>query len=300
MAKNYLSGCVHGYHVTSGGPPLPYLRGPRPLDRPAADATPPPLPPGDTGLRRPQPFAAPRHLPGWRQEMSWRPRGDMMKLIQSRRVAPRFAVAAMMTLAALTAASLAGASASALPTHTRLSATSAPITVATRSAAPSSRPISKDAPYDSPATNAPYAALRKIAPPPGTDFGHLPRWKKYSGGRVLLREDRVDVRLMKEGVIAFGYTNVNPKLRSYWLDKDAVIYVSGYNLYRITGRIPRGHWDGQYRVTRQEFLDGFNTHGNEHDRCSKFVSVFRLYFDRTHTHVRKIEEIIPDVTLRCL
>ena len=102
------------------------------------------------------------------------------------------------------------------------------------------------------------------------------------------------------GKVVSRGTNVNPKLRSYWLDKDAVIYVSGYNLYRITGRIPRGHWDGQYRVTRQEFLDGFNTHGNEHDRCSKFVSVFRLYFDRTHTHVRKIEEIIPDVTLRCL
>ena len=102
---------------------------------------------------------------------------------------------------------------------------------------PSKRPISADAPYDSPFTNSGSLQLRAIAARPGTDYGHLPRWKHFTDGRVLLREDRVTLRQPPDpGFIR--YTNVNPRLRSYWLDRDVVIRVGIENYERMTGRYP--------------------------------------------------------------
>ena len=126
------------------------------------------------------------------------------------------------------------------------------------------------------------------------DYGHLPRWKKYSGGRVLLREDRVDMRTIPDGTVFSGYTNVNPKLRSYWLDKDAKIYVGGYDYFRITGHYPAPHWNFTYQVSRQQFLDSFNTRGVELHRCIKYTAVYALVFDRSHAHVRQIEQLDVD------
>ena len=102
---------------------------------------------------------------------------------------------------------------------------------------PSTRPISADAPYDSPFTNSGSLRLPAVAARAGTDYGHLPRWKHFADGRVLLREDRVTLRRSPDpGFIR--YTNVNPRLRSYWLDRDVVIRVGIENYQRMTGHYP--------------------------------------------------------------
>ena len=190
-----------------------------------------------------------------------------------------FATAALMaaTVAAGTVASAAPASA-------------CTGSLASAATAAANRPISADAPYDTPALNANMAKYPKITPKAGTDYGHLPRWKKYSGGRALVREDRVDLRRFPVAG-QFGYTNVNPKLRSYWLDKDAVILVDGDNYQRITGHLP-ANYSTLYRVSRQQFLDSFNTGNDPQKRYLRYASVYKLTFDRSHTHLRRIEQIL--------
>jgi hypothetical protein len=152
---------------------------------------------------------------------------------------------------------------------------------------PSRRPISADAPYDSPFTNSGSLLLPAVAARPGTDYGHLPRWKHFADGRVLLREDRVTLRRSPDpGFIR--YTNVNPRLRSYWLDPDVVIRV-GDNYARMTGHSAK---PGTVlnRVSRQQFLDSFHT-DSSWERALKYRTVYRLTFDASHTHLRAIEEL---------
>jgi hypothetical protein len=152
------------------------------------------------------------------------------------------------------------------------------------------RPISADAPFDTPARNGANAHLPVVVAPWGTDFGHLPRWKKYPNGRALLREDRVTVR--RQGrEFYLSWTNVNPRLRSYWLDTDAKILVRGYNYLRMTGKSPTGNFEALRPVSRRQFLYSFNTRGSQSARYVKYRSVYKLTFDRSLTHVRKIEEL---------
>ena len=190
------------------------------------------------------------------------------------------ATAALMaaTMAVSTAGGAVPASACAGPARTAAASTSA-----------LDKPISADAPYDTPRKNAFWAKYPKIAPKAGTDYGHLPRWKQYSNGRALVREDRVDLRRLSTNSY-YGYTNVNPALRSYWLDKDAVILVSGTNYLRITGHEP-AVFKKLYQVSRQRFLDSFNTGGVEWKRYVRYTVVYKLTFDRTHTHLRRIEQM---------
>jgi hypothetical protein len=153
---------------------------------------------------------------------------------------------------------------------------------------PSKRPISADAPYDSPFTNSGSLALPAVAARAGTDYGHLPRWKHFADGRVLLREDRVTLRRSPDpGFIR--YTNVNPRLRSYWLDRDVVIRVGIENFERMTGDYPKPGAELN-RVSRQQFLDSFHT-DSAGDRALKYRAVYRLTFDPSHTHLRAIEEL---------
>ena len=156
---------------------------------------------------------------------------------------------------------------------------------------PSTVPISADAPYDSPASNEWPLTLPAIAPGAGRDFGHLPRWKEYSGGRVLLREDRVTLRRQPQEPGYQLYSNVNPRIRSYWLDPAAAILVYPEQYARMTGRAaPSG--EGRHRVTRQQFLDSFNTHGEAWNQWLKYRAVYRLTFDASHTTVVKLEEVL--------
>jgi hypothetical protein len=153
---------------------------------------------------------------------------------------------------------------------------------------PSKQPISADAPYDSPFTNSGSLTLAAIAPRAGTDYGHLPRWKHFADGRVLLREDRVTLRRSPDqGFIR--YTNVNPRLRSYWLDRDVVIRVGIENYGRMTGHYPTSG-TALNRVGRQQFLDSFHTDSSG-ERALKYRAVYRLTFDASHTHLRAIEEL---------
>jgi hypothetical protein len=156
----------------------------------------------------------------------------------------------------------------------------------------SSTPISPDAPYDTPAQNARWAHLPKVAPARGTDHGHLPRWKHFADGRVLLREDRVDLRQFpppnRPG--RYQYTNVNPLIRSYWLDPAVTITVSRANYVRMTGRQPSQTAD-RGRVTRQQFLDSFNTKSRRYDPFLRYAAVYKITFDRSHTHIRRIDEV---------
>jgi hypothetical protein len=153
---------------------------------------------------------------------------------------------------------------------------------------PSTRPISADAPYDSPFTNSGSLRLPAVTARPGTDYGHLPRWKHYADGRVLLREDRVTLRRSPDPLF-IRYTNVNPRLRSYWLDRDVVIRVRTENYDRMTGHAP-GPGPELRRVSRQQFLDSFHT-DSSFERLLKYRAVYRLTFDASHTHVRAIEEL---------
>jgi hypothetical protein len=153
---------------------------------------------------------------------------------------------------------------------------------------PSKRPISADAPYDSPFTNSGSLRLPAVAARLGTDYGHLPRWKHFADGRVLLREDRVTVRRSPDPSF-IRYTNVNPRLRSYWLDRDVVIRVGIENYQRMTGHYP-GTGTELNRVGRQQFLDSFHT-DNSWKRWLKYRAVYRLTFDASHTHLRAIEEL---------
>lgn len=148
------------------------------------------------------------------------------------------------------------------------------------------RPISADAPFDTPARNAAMARFPVIPARAGTDYGHLPRWKKYSGGRALLREDRVTLRRLPGPAVE--YTNTNPLIRSYWLDRDAAILVGATNYRRMTGRNAPATLA---RVSRAQFLDSFDTRSNAFDRMVKYRSTYRLTFDASHTHIRKIEEV---------
>jgi hypothetical protein len=153
---------------------------------------------------------------------------------------------------------------------------------------PSTRPISADAPYDSPFSNSGSLRLPAVAPRPGTDYGHLPRWKHFADGRVLLREDRVTLRRSPDpGFIR--YTNLNPRLRSYWLDRDVVIRVGIENYERMTGHYPKPGMDLN-RVSREQFLNSFHT-GGSGERALKYRAVYRLTFDASHTHLRAIDEL---------
>jgi hypothetical protein len=153
---------------------------------------------------------------------------------------------------------------------------------------PANTPISHDAPYDTPATNRWPLTLPAREPGAGADHGHLPRWKQYPDGRVLLREDRVTVRVPPEDTGYLTYSNVNPRLRSYWLDPAATITVGNDQYLRMTGRSSA---DPQNAVTRQQFLDSFNTHGNQFDDYLKYRAVYRLTFDAGHTRVVRITEV---------
>ena len=153
---------------------------------------------------------------------------------------------------------------------------------------PSKQPISADAPYDSPFTNSGSLRLPAVAARAGTDYGHLPRWKHFADGRVLLREDRVTLRQSPDSGF-IRYTNVNPRLRSYWLDRDVVIRVGIENYERMTGNYPKPGAELN-RVSRQQFLDSFHT-DNSWERWLKYRAVYRLTFDASHTHLRAIEEL---------
>ena len=153
---------------------------------------------------------------------------------------------------------------------------------------PSKQPISADAPYDSPFTNSGSLRLPAVAARAGTDYGHLPRWKHFADGRVLLREDRVTLRRSPDPSF-IRYTNVNPRLRSYWLDRDVVIRVGIENYARMTGHYPRPGAELN-RVSRQQFLDSFHTDSSG-ERALKYRAVYRLTFDASHTHLRAIEEL---------
>jgi hypothetical protein len=190
----------------------------------------------------------------------------------------------LLTRPAAAAAALATAAATAVLVGTVTAGPAA----ACGAPAPSNRPISADAPYDSPLTNSGSLGLPVVAARPGTDHGHLPRWKHFADGRVLLREDRVTLRRSPDPSF-IRYTNVNPRLRSYWLDRDVVIRVRIDNYERMTGHYPAGHAELN-RVSRQQFLDSFHT-GSPGERLLKYRAVYRLTFDASHTHLRAIEEL---------
>ena len=76
----------------------------------------------------------------------------------------------------------------------------------------------------------------------------------------------------------------------YWLDRDALILVGPANYHRMTGRTPSGTV-ASYLVGRQQFLDSFNTGGHDWFRFLEYKSVYRLTFDRSHTHIRRIVEV---------
>lgn len=150
------------------------------------------------------------------------------------------------------------------------------------------RPISADAPFDTPIRSATCAPWPAVAARPGTDYGHLPRWAHGRGGSVILREDRVNLHRVYER--RYCYTNVNPRLHNYRLDPRATFTVSAGNYQRMTGRQPAS-WTGHYRVTRQQFLSSFNVRPNHDGWYLKYSSVYRLGFDRTHTRVVRIDEV---------
>jgi hypothetical protein len=193
----------------------------------------------------------------------------------------------VITRTGLAALAAAGALAGGLATAPAASACDS--YAAAVAAARSHPPISADAPFDTIAWNAPMSRYPAIRPSAGTDLGHLPRWKHFADGRVLLREDRVTLRLVP-GSHSRGYTNVNPRIRSYWLDPDAPILAGPANYHRMTGRTPSGTV-ATYPVGRQQFLDSFNTGGHDWFRFLKYKSVYRLTFDRSHTHIRRIVEV---------
>lgn len=150
------------------------------------------------------------------------------------------------------------------------------------------RPISADAPFDTPVQNATCAPWPKVAPARGTDFGHLPRWAHGRYGTVILREDRVD--LHRVSARQHCYTNVNPRIRSYTLNRNAVVTVLADNYYRITDR-EGGATSGRYRVTRQQFLDSYNVTANSGGWFYRYASVYRLTFDRTGTRIVRIDQV---------
>lgn len=154
-------------------------------------------------------------------------------------------------------------------------------------------PISADAPYDTPCTNAAWSNYPRQAPAPGTDYGHLPRWADYGNGRVLLREDRVDLR--QSGPERLGYTNVNPLIRSYWLAPDVAITVYHMNYARITGSTDTGNPTAHYTVSRAALLWSFHT-TTELDRALKYQTMYKLTFSADHQTITRIEEIMTPQT----
>ena len=153
------------------------------------------------------------------------------------------------------------------------------------------RPISADAPFDTPVQNATCAPWPKLAPPRGTDYGHLPRWAHGRNGTVIFREDRVDLHRVTAG--RHCYTNVNPRLRNYVLAPDAAVTVLAGTYYRITDR-EGGDVSGRYRVTRQQFLDSYNVSAHSSGGYDRYTSVYRLTFDRTGTRIVRIDEVEAD------
>ena len=105
---------------------------------------------------------------------------------------------------------------------------------------------------------------------------------------MLLREDRVTLRRIPN-YQNVTYTNVNPRIRSYWLDEHVRITVQGNGRYfAVTGRSSR---PGTFQVGRRQFLDAFNVRGNPYAHYSKYRAVYRITFDATHTRIRAIEEM---------
>jgi hypothetical protein len=150
------------------------------------------------------------------------------------------------------------------------------------------RPISADAPFDTPIRSTTCAPWPAVAARAGTDYGHLPRWGHGRGGSVILREDRVTLHRVDAN--EYCYTNVNSRLRNYLLDPRATVTVSADNYLRMTGRQP-ADWTRQYRVSRQQFLDSYRVRPNENGWYQRYASVYRLGFDRTGTRVVRIDEV---------
>jgi hypothetical protein len=151
------------------------------------------------------------------------------------------------------------------------------------------RPISADAPFDTLVQSATCAPWPKLVPRRGTDYGHLPRWARGAGGAVVLRVDRVDLHSVSA---EHCYTNVNPRIRSYLLDRNAVVTVRYSNYTRMAHQEGRGA--GPFRVSRQQFLDSFNTRPDSWERYLKYTSVYRLTFDRTGTRILRVDEVEAD------
>ncbi len=138
------------------------------------------------------------------------------------------------------------------------------------------RPISPDAPFDNQLTNVTCGVWPRVRPPAGADYGHLPRWAHGPNGSVILREDRVDLRRPDW---SHCYSNVNPLIRSYTLDRNVVVSVLGPNYTRMTGR-PDNGYSVLHRVSRQQFLDSYNTKDG-YARYLRYHSVYRLTFSGT-------------------
>ncbi|HSV65768.1 MAG TPA: hypothetical protein VLJ59_07670 [Mycobacteriales bacterium] len=141
------------------------------------------------------------------------------------------------------------------------------------------RPISADAPYDNLLRNVTCAVWPKVTPAAHTDYGHLPRWAHGPNSTVILREDRVDLHRVYSSQGC--YTNVNPMIRSYRLAPNAAIRVLGANYNRMTGRHPSENPARRYAVTRQQFLNSFNTKKDSYQHYLRYASVYKLTFDRS-------------------
>jgi hypothetical protein len=150
------------------------------------------------------------------------------------------------------------------------------------------RPISADAPFDTPIRSTTCAPWPAVATRPGTDYAHLPRWAHGRYGAAILREDRVNLHRVYGD--RYCYTNINPRLHNYRLDPRATITVSAGNYYRMTGRQP-ANWARHYRVSRQQFLDSYHVRPNQDGWYQRYSSVYRLSFDRTGTRVVRIDEV---------
>lgn len=139
-----------------------------------------------------------------------------------------------------------------------------------------------------------------VGPPKGADYGRLVTWHRLKDGRVVMDENRVTMHYdhhrldhLNFSVGLAGYTDVNPRIRRYYLAPNPVIQVDQFNYKRITGKAGLAPTQ---RVSRLQFLYSFVKHyKSPADRALRSQTGYRIFFNSAHNTIVKIQAVaIPE------
>lgn len=156
--------------------------------------------------------------------------------------------------------------------------------------APTAKHVGWDGSLNSPSGNRYFAQFPKVNPAAHTDYGRLMKWTRLSDGRVLLYEDRVDLHVSNHGTT--GYTNVNPKLRRYFVTKKTTVELDWKSYSWATG--DNRKFSGTKSVNIDTFLN--YVRGQESAAEEGWISDtgYKLRFNAAHNTITGIRAVAID------